>query len=61
MKTKKGVYQFSYKTNKYIDKYPSIREAERRTKVKGSDISACCKGRIPHAGKFIWVCIEDYG
>lgn len=61
MQIKKGVYQFSYKTGKFVASHPSIRQAERNTKVKGSDISACCKGRIPHAGKFIWVCIEDYG
>jgi len=54
-----GVYQFVYKTGKYVDKHESIRAAERETKTKGSDISACCNGKVKQAGGFIWVRIED--
>ena len=56
-----GVYQFSYKTGKYIGQHESIREAERATKTKGSDISACCRGKVRQAGGFIWVKVESYG
>ena len=55
-----GVYQFDFKTNKYIGSHVSIRQAERDTGVKGSDISACCKGNIRQAGGFIWIRKEDY-
>ena len=56
-----GVYQYSFKTGKYIDKYESIRSAERATKTKGGDISACCRGKIKQAGGYIWVKMEAYG
>ena len=55
-----GVYQFSFKTGKYITSHVSIRQAERTTKTKGSDISACCNGRVRQAGGFIWIRISDY-
>ena len=56
-----GVYQFYFKTGKYVGQHESIRQAERDTGVKGSDISACCNGKIRQAGGFIWIRIEDYG
>jgi len=56
-----GVYQFNYKTGKYVNSYESIREAERCTKIKGSDISLCCRGKVRQAGGFIWVRKADYG
>lgn len=55
-----GVYQFSYKTGKYIGEHESMRAAERATKTKASDISACCNGRIRQAGGFIWSRKSDY-
>ena len=54
------VYQFNYKSGTYVGTHPSIREAERTTKVKGSDISACCRGLIRQAGGFIWVKKASY-
>lgn len=56
-----GVYQFNFKTGKYVGQHESIREAERATGVKGSDISASCRGKIKQAGGFIWTRKEDYG
>lgn len=50
-----GVYQFCFKTGKYIGEHISIREAERATGTKGSDISACCRGIIRQAGGFKWM------
>ena len=55
-----GVYQFCFKSGKYIGQHESIREAERATKTKGSDISSCCRGKVRQAGGFIWVRKEDY-
>ena len=34
--------------------YNSIMDAERATGVRNSGISACLKGRVKHAGGFIW-------
>lgn len=55
-----GVYQFCFATGKYVDEHVSVRQAERDTKVKGSDISACCNGKIRQAGGFTWTRKEDY-
>lgn len=55
-----GVYQFDYKTGKYIAEYPSLREAERITGVKNNNICLACRGDKPQAGGFIWVRKEDY-
>ena len=55
-----GVYQFNFKTGKYVGQHDSIRDAERKTKTKGSDISACCNGKVKQAGGFIWTRVEDY-
>ena len=38
----------------YINEYPSIRDAERKTKVVRSNITKCCKGKVKSAGGFIW-------
>ena len=37
-----------------IASYNSIMDAERVTGVRNSGISACLKGRVKHAGGFIW-------
>lgn len=55
-----GVYQFKFSNGKYVGYHISIRQAERDTGVKASDISLCCRGKVKHAGKFIWVRAEDY-
>ena len=55
-----SVYQFDYKTGVFIAKHESIREAERATNIKGSDISLSCRGLVKHAGKCIWVKVMDY-
>jgi len=55
-----GVFQFDYKTGKYMDKFISIREAERQTGIKGSDISKCCRGLVRQAGGCRWTCQSNY-
>ena len=55
----KGVYQFSYKTGKYIGKHIDIESAARVTKTTSGAISACCNGKAKHAGGFIWIRIES--
>ena len=39
---------------KYINYYPSTKEAERQTGVASEQISRVCKGRNKHAGGFVW-------
>ena len=60
MNKKVAVYQFDLKTGKYIGEHESVRSAERATGIKGSDISACYRGKIKHAGKCIWVRKDSY-
>ena len=55
-----GVYQFCYKTGKYIDEHISLREAERATGVANNNICLACRGAKRQAGGFIWVRKEDY-
>lgn len=54
-KKRKGVYQFDYKTGKFIAEYESIREAERQTGVQNNNICLACKGEKKQAGGFIWI------
>lgn len=54
-----AVYQFS-NNGKFIGMHESIREAERATGTKASDISSCCKGKAKTAGGFIWNKVSDY-
>ena len=39
---------------KHIKTYNSITEAEIETGIKGSNISACCKGKRKTAGGYVW-------
>lgn len=55
-----AVYQFCFKTGKFIAEHASVRDAERATGIKGSDISLCYRGLIKHAGKCIWVRKDSY-
>ena len=47
------VYQYDL-DGKYMFEYPSLSEAERVTGISNSEISACCKGKLKHAGKYQW-------
>jgi transposase-like protein len=38
-----------------IGEYPSIRQAERETKISNTSITACIKGRLTHAGGYKWI------
>ena len=49
----KQVYQFT-KSNKFIQSFVSIAEAERQTGIKFQGISSCCHGRRKSAGGFVW-------
>lgn len=49
----KWIVQYD-KNMKFINEYPSIRDAERKTKVVRSNITKCCKGKIKSPGGFIW-------
>lgn len=55
-----AVYQFDFKTGKFMAEFESVRCAERETGIKGSDISKCYRGLIRHAGKCIWVRKDSY-
>lgn len=48
------------KDGNFIAEYYSGREAERQTKVCGSDISLCCNNIRQSAGGFIWVFKDVY-
>ena len=47
------VYQYS-KENKFIAKFGSALEAERKTKIQASNIASVCKNKRKYAGEFIW-------
>jgi len=38
----------------YITSFPSIREASRATNTNYGNLGECCRGKISHAGGFIW-------
>ena len=49
----KSVLQYSI-NGEFITKYPSTREAGRRTGCYHNSISACCKGKQKTCGGYIW-------
>jgi len=49
----KTTYQYDMK-GVLIREWPSMGEAWRNTGISSSKICACCKGRKPQAGGFIW-------
>lgn len=53
IQTHKEVIQYD-KNMKFINKYLSIRDAERKTKINRSNISKCCQLKVKSAGGFIW-------
>ena len=57
---KEPLFQFDYKTGKYIGKHDCISDASRSTGVHKSDIAYAAKGVKKHAGGFIWVRCSDY-
>lgn len=52
-KNKRPVIQYS-KDNVYINEYPSIAEASRKTNTSEDSIHFCCKGKSSVGGDFIW-------
>lgn len=49
----KTIVQYDKDMN-YINEYPSIRDAERKTNIVRSNIIRCCKLKVKSAGGFIW-------
>lgn len=49
----KSVFQYD-KDMVYINEYPSVRDAERKTNIARSNIIKCCKLKVKSAGGFIW-------
>lgn len=58
---KKSVIKMDILGN-YIETYPSILEAHKKTKIDRSDISKCCTGIIKKAGNYLWryATLEEY-
>lgn len=48
------------KDGKFIEEYPSTREAARRTQICNSEISLCCNQKRQSAGGFMWVFKQEY-
>ena len=42
------------KDGTFVKEWPSLREAERQLGIAYSSIGACLKGRLKHAGGFVW-------
>lgn len=42
------------KDNEILHFYPSVGQAFRETGIEYSNIAACCRGKRPYAGGFIW-------
>lgn len=53
------VCQIDRKTNQVIHEYPSIAAAARATGLDDSAIGKVCKGKLPHAGGFLFRYIEQ--
>jgi group I intron endonuclease len=49
----KIVLQFD-KNNTFIEEYPSLTDASKKTGCRLSDICSCCNGKLKSAGGFIW-------
>lgn len=54
----KSIKQFSLE-GKYITTYYSIMDAERKTGINNSNISACCQGKRITAGNYQWRYEDD--
>ena len=52
-KSSKSVIQFNINGD-FINKYYSIKQAERETSIDNSHIVKCCQGKRKTAGKYIW-------
>jgi group I intron endonuclease len=53
LRVSKPVNQYDL-NNIFIKSYPSIKEAERQTKINRGNISDCCNNNITKTGGFIW-------
>lgn len=56
--TMRPVLQYDLDAN-YINEYPSINEAGRKTGILSQHIGKCCKGERKSAGKYIWKFKDD--
>ena len=56
----KQIVQLSKKNNKFIAQYNTIIEASKITGINRQDIGSCCRGKIPSAGGYHWMYLEDY-
>lgn len=54
----KRVLQYT-KDGQFIAEYPSLSEAERKTKVSTCSISRCCSGQLKSAGGSIWKYLNE--
>lgn len=52
-KRNKKIYRYNL-DGEYIDEFFSISEAERVTSILGSSIGNCAKGKLLHAGGYMW-------
>lgn len=50
----KPVIQIDIKTNKIVNRFKSIREAERQTKIPAPEIVAVLKNRQSRTRKYVW-------
>lgn len=55
----RSIVQFD-KNGHFINEYPSVREAERKTGVCNQNISSVCRGKIKSAGGYVWKYKDDY-
>lgn len=51
--TSKAVYQYTLEGD-FVGKFQSCKEAQRKTNITGTSISACARGKLLSAGKYYW-------
>ena len=52
-KIRKAVDMFT-KDGLYVKSYISIADADRKTGIRFTNISACCRGKVKNAGGYVW-------
>lgn len=53
IKTSREVIQFNFEGNE-INRFVSVRDAERQTGINNSNIIRCCQGKNNNAGGYLW-------
>ena len=56
---KKPIRMLNKHTGEEIERFLSIREAERKTNIPSSNIIAVLKGRQAYTGDFTWCYVEE--